>query len=132
MIRGRGSVKEGRGRPPGGRAGDGADDNEDLHVLITADDDDALDKVGARRCAVCGRSCCARFASRHMHRRGWQEWRCQRLSHRRIAARRAQASAMVAKLLSPLDDEANEWKRTQLRELAAINGAQPMRRAAHR
>jgi len=37
-----------------------------------------------------------------------------------------QATAMVAKLLSPLDDETNEWKRTQLRELAAINGARSL------
>ncbi|KIY99125.1 hypothetical protein MNEG_8839 [Monoraphidium neglectum] len=46
VIRGRGSVKEGRGRPPGARSSDPADD-EDLHVQITADDEDALDKLNS-------------------------------------------------------------------------------------
>lgn len=34
-----------------------------------------------------------------------------------------QAAAMVQKLLMPLDETMNEHKRTQLRELAALNGA---------
>jgi splicing factor 1 len=42
-IRGRGSIKEGR-RASGTRLPDPGDD-EDLHVLITADDEASLEKV---------------------------------------------------------------------------------------
>lgn len=42
-IRGRGSVKEGGRRKEGSRPEPGED--EELHVLITADNDEAADKV---------------------------------------------------------------------------------------
>lgn len=50
-IRGRGSVKEGRGArssAPGGRLPDSGED-EDLHVHITAEDDESLNKVRTGR-----------------------------------------------------------------------------------
>ncbi len=40
-----------------------------------------------------------------------------------LCACATQAAAMVQKLLMPLDETMNEHKRTQLRELAALNGA---------
>ncbi|XP_057864661.1 splicing factor-like protein 1 isoform X2 [Cryptomeria japonica] len=67
FIRGRGSVKDGRSKPS---------DDEDLHVLIEADNDGSLEE----------------------------------------------ASRMIEKLLVPLDEGKNEHKRSQLRELAALNG----------
>jgi splicing factor 1 len=70
VIRGKGSVKEGRGRTPH------SSDTEPLHVLITADNQESLDK----------------------------------------------ASEMVKQLLVPCDEEKNEHKARQLRELASING----------
>ncbi|KAF5843366.1 hypothetical protein DUNSADRAFT_17944 [Dunaliella salina] len=73
-IRGRGSVKEGRLRKDSSKPD--PSENEELHVLVTADTDEQAD----------------------------------------IAA------AMVKKLLMPLDETMNEHKRTQLRELAALNG----------
>lgn len=45
VIRGRGSVKEGRMRSGGGAAPYDPADDEELHVLVTADSEDALDKV---------------------------------------------------------------------------------------
>eukprot|EP01027_Heterolobosea_sp_BB2_P015618 GEZU01022342.1.p1 GENE.GEZU01022342.1~~GEZU01022342.1.p1 ORF type:complete len:457 (-),score=68.60 GEZU01022342.1:36-1406(-) len=72
-IRGKGSIKEGKGRRDG-KPNPGED--EDLHVLITADTQEAVDK----------------------------------------------ASAMVEKLLIPVEEGMNEHKRQQLRELASING----------
>lgn len=52
-IRGRGSTKEGRG-PRVGRDGrelrPDNSENEDLHVLITGDTDESVDKVGVRGC----------------------------------------------------------------------------------
>lgn len=41
-IRGRGSVKEGRSKR---EAKPDPSDNEDLHVLITGEDDDSVDRV---------------------------------------------------------------------------------------
>ncbi len=41
VIRGRGSARDNR---PGGLGSDPSD-NEDLHVLVTADNDESLDKV---------------------------------------------------------------------------------------
>eukprot|EP00883_Tetradesmus_obliquus_P014405 jgi/Sobl393_1/7448/SZX73474.1 len=72
-IRGRGSVKEGRSRKDGKPD---PSDTEELHVLVTGDNDADVDK----------------------------------------------GAAMVAKLLTPMDDATNEHKQLQLRELAAING----------
>ena len=71
-IRGKGSVKDGVSREPG------ADyqEDEDLHVLITGDTEEEVDR----------------------------------------------AAAMVQTLLKPVDDDYNEHKRAQLRELALING----------
>ena len=43
-LRGKGSVKDGRA----GRAGFDPAENEELHVLITADTDESLEKVGIR------------------------------------------------------------------------------------
>lgn len=69
-IRGKGSHKEGRAKRH-------ADDDDEMHVLVTADNEDDL-KVGVD---------------------------------------------VISKLLVPIeDDEANEWKQKQLRELALING----------
>ena len=72
-IRGKGSVKEGRVRKD--MKPDPSED-DDLHVLITADTDDALEK----------------------------------------------ASGMIEKLLVPVEEDLNEHKRRQLRELAELNG----------
>lgn len=72
-IRGKGSTKTGRGRRDG-RPNVGED--EPLHVLITADTQDSLDR----------------------------------------------AKVMVEKLLTPIEEERNELKREQLRELARIHG----------
>ena len=73
-IRGKGSVKEGKGRSDT-RASMYSED-EKLHVLITADSDESLNK----------------------------------------------ASALIEKLLTPLEEGKNEHKRNQLRRLAEING----------
>jgi splicing factor 1 len=72
-IRGKGSAKEGKGRK-NNQPTPGEDD--DLHVLITGDTDEQLEK----------------------------------------------ATAMVKKLLVPVDEGLNDHKREQLRELAEING----------
>lgn len=88
-IRGRGSVKEGRSRK---EAKPDPSDNEDLHVLITADDDESADRVRRRMlaCRGCffalvggcrGFSCNGRglWAGMRMHGTGhvhigWQQW----------------------------------------------------------
>jgi splicing factor 1 len=44
-IRGRGSVKEGRSKR---EAKPDPSDNEDLHVLITGEDDESVDRVSER------------------------------------------------------------------------------------
>ncbi|CAD7701777.1 unnamed protein product [Ostreobium quekettii] len=72
-IRGRGSVKEGRVRKD--MKPDPSED-DDLHVLITADTDESLER----------------------------------------------ASGMIEKLLVPVEEDVNEHKRMQLRELAELNG----------
>eukprot|EP00879_Flechtneria_rotunda_P010785 GHRR01011269.1.p1 GENE.GHRR01011269.1~~GHRR01011269.1.p1 ORF type:complete len:532 (+),score=186.27 GHRR01011269.1:260-1855(+) len=71
-IRGRGSLKEGISKDPKYDYGE----DEELHVLITGETQEDVDR----------------------------------------------ASAMVEKLCTPSDDEHNEHKRLQLRELAALNG----------
>lgn len=71
-IRGRGSVKEGKikkGTPQ-------PDDDEALHVLVTGDTDEQVEK----------------------------------------------AYTLIMPLLTPMDENQNEWKKQQLRELAEING----------
>ena len=75
VIRGKGSVKEGRSAQKRDLKPDPSE-NEDLHVLVEADTEDALEK----------------------------------------------AAGMVEKLLIPVEEGRNEHKRTQLRELAALNG----------
>lgn len=72
-IRGKGSVKEGRAKKENKPD---PSENEELHVLITAETDEALEK----------------------------------------------AAAMVEKLLVPIDEEMNDHKKQQLRELASLNG----------
>lgn len=71
VIRGKGSVKEGRVK---GKMNDG--DNEELHVLVQGEDEEKVKKAGE----------------------------------------------MVQKLLVPVDENQNEHKARQLRELACING----------
>lgn len=44
VIRGKGSVKEGRGRKEGGPPD--PSEHEETHVLVTADTDEQLEKVG--------------------------------------------------------------------------------------
>ena len=66
-------MKEGRQRKDGKREDD---EDEELHVLITADTQEAVDE----------------------------------------------AAAIVRPLLGPVDEEKNEHKRLQLRELALLNG----------
>jgi hypothetical protein len=58
-IRGRGSVKEGRSRK---EAKPDPSENEELHVLITAEDDESADKVRRLWGAVAGAAsglCCS-------------------------------------------------------------------------
>lgn len=47
----------------------------------------------------------------------WISWWCCNLKNEKL-----QAAIEVGKLLRPLDDEQNEHKQKQLRELALING----------
>ncbi|KAK2975807.1 hypothetical protein RJ640_022824 [Escallonia rubra] len=75
VIRGKGSVKEGRVGQKRDLKPDPSE-NEDLHVLVEAETQEALEA----------------------------------------------AAGMVEKLLQPVDEDINEHKRQQLRELAALNG----------
>jgi splicing factor 1 len=72
-IRGKGSVKEGKGRRDGVVD---PDSHDDIHVLVQGDNQDSVDR----------------------------------------------AATEVERLLTPIDESENEHKRTQLRELAALNG----------
>ncbi len=72
-IRGKGSIKAGKGRKDGKQ---NMGEDEDLHVLITADTEESLRK----------------------------------------------ATEMVEKLLTPVDESKNEFKKEQLRTLASIQG----------
>ena len=132
VLRGRGSVKDGRAQ----RAGPSdPSDNEDLHVLITADTEESLNKVCTQEP---GRLCWfLHMTTLCLHDRGSLGAHCVCLPDASDCSHGIcghgtcsislllQATGMVEALLRPQEDASNAHKQQQLRELAELNGAWP-------
>ena len=103
-IRGKGSVKDGRKR------NSQPDDEDDLHVLITADTNEQLKKAGIMIQRLLLFCCCCRLLVVLL------------LLLLLLLLFFPQASNFIFRLLIPVEEGKNEHKRKQLFELARING----------